>query len=38
VYSLTPREKEAGVPWFKQPVTLGVIVLAATLALNFIFA
>jgi SSS family solute:Na+ symporter len=37
VYSLTPKLKEDGVPWFKQPATLGVIVLAATLILNLIF-
>jgi solute:Na+ symporter, SSS family len=37
VYSLTPRIKEHGVPWYKQPATLGVIVLAATLVLNIIF-
>ena len=37
VYSLTPRIKEPGVPWFKQPAFLGIIVLAATLVLNMIF-
>jgi solute:Na+ symporter, SSS family len=37
VYSLTPRIKEQGVPWFKQPAFLGAIVLAATLVLNLIF-
>jgi SSS family solute:Na+ symporter len=37
VYSLTPRVQEHGVPWFKQPAFLGVIVLAATLVLNLIF-
>lgn len=37
VYSLTPRIKEDGVPWYKQPATLAVIVLIATVALNIIF-
>jgi SSS family solute:Na+ symporter len=37
VYSLTPKIKEAGVPWYKQPATLGIIVLAAAVVLNVIF-
>jgi SSS family solute:Na+ symporter len=37
VYSLTPKVKEHGVPWWKQPVTLGVIVLGLTLLLNLLF-
>jgi SSS family solute:Na+ symporter len=37
VYSLTPKIKEHGVPWYKQPATLGVIVLLATIILNIIF-
>ena len=37
VYSLTPRIKETGVPWYKQPATLGIIVLAAAVVLNVIF-
>jgi solute:Na+ symporter, SSS family len=37
VYSLTPKPKEEGVPWYKQPVTLGFIVLVMTLILNIIF-
>jgi len=37
VYSLTPKIKETGVPWYKQPAVLGVIVLLATIALNIIF-
>ncbi|MGA2443149.1 MAG: Na+/galactose cotransporter, partial [Tepidisphaeraceae bacterium] len=37
VYSLTPKIKEHGVPWYKQPATLGIIVLLATVALNIIF-
>jgi SSS family solute:Na+ symporter len=38
VYSLTPRRKEVGEPWYMHPVTLGVLVLIAALILNFIFA
>jgi solute:Na+ symporter, SSS family len=38
VYSLTPKIKDHELPWYKQPVVLGVIVLAATLVLNLIFA
>jgi SSS family solute:Na+ symporter len=38
VYSLTPKPAAEDQPWYKQPVTLGVIVLAVTLALNLIFA
>ena len=37
VYALTPRQTEHGVPWWKQPATLGVIVLAAAVCLNVIF-
>ncbi len=37
VYSLTPRIKEEGIPWYKQPWVLGVIVLAAAVILNIIF-
>jgi solute:Na+ symporter, SSS family len=38
VYSLTPRIREhEGMPWYKQPATLAVIVLIATLLLNIIF-
>ena len=37
VYSLTPRQKDEGLPWFKRPATLGVIVLALALVLNIIF-
>jgi SSS family solute:Na+ symporter len=38
VYSLTPKPKSEGEPWYKRPVTLGILVLAATIVLNFIFA
>jgi SSS family solute:Na+ symporter len=37
VYSLTPRIKDVGLVWYKQPAVLGVIVLAAAIALNIIF-
>ncbi len=37
VYSLTPRPKDPGEPWFERPVVLGAIVLLATLGLNLIF-
>src|SRR5580658_8784458 len=38
VYSLTPRPaSDAGEPWYKRPVLVGVLVLAATLILNILF-
>jgi solute:Na+ symporter, SSS family len=37
VYSLTPKIKEHGIPWYKQPATLGLIVIFLTVALNFLF-
>jgi SSS family solute:Na+ symporter len=37
VYSLTPKPKSENEPWYQQPVTLGVIVLAVTVLLNIIF-
>jgi SSS family solute:Na+ symporter len=37
VYSLTPRQKDSGKVWYKNPLWLGFIVLAATLVLNIIF-
>ena len=37
VYSLTPRIREHGVPWYKQPAALGVVVLVAAIVLNIIF-
>jgi solute:Na+ symporter, SSS family len=37
VYSLTPRIKETGIPWYSQPATLGTIVLVAAVVLNIIF-
>jgi len=37
VYSLTPKISSAEEPWYKQPATLGIIVLAITVLLNIIF-
>jgi SSS family solute:Na+ symporter len=37
VYSLTPRSKDEGAPWYRRPVALGLIVLVAALALNLVF-
>jgi solute:Na+ symporter, SSS family len=37
VYSLTPRQTDRGLPWYKAPVTLGIIALGLTLVLNVIF-
>jgi SSS family solute:Na+ symporter len=37
VYSLTPRQSEAHLPWWRTPEGLGVIVLALVVGLNLIF-
>jgi SSS family solute:Na+ symporter len=37
VYSLTPRQKDAAKVWYKNPLWLGVIVLAITIFFNIIF-
>jgi len=37
VYSLTPKKKAEDEPWYLRPVTLGILVLLATAALNIIF-
>jgi SSS family solute:Na+ symporter len=37
VYSLTPKPKSENEPWFKQPVTVGLLVLAITIVMNIIF-
>ena len=37
VYSLTPREQQAGLRGWQQPATLGGVVLVAVIALNIIF-
>jgi SSS family solute:Na+ symporter len=38
VYSLTPRQKEEGEPWYMSPVTLGILVMIGAIILNIIFA
>ncbi len=37
VYSLTPKPKTEHEPWYMQPVTVGILVLLLTVALNIIF-
>jgi SSS family solute:Na+ symporter len=37
VYSLTPRQADFGLVWYKRPAALGALVLGLTLALNIIF-
>ena len=37
VYSLTPRQKDKAKVWYKNPLILGLIILAVTLVLNIIF-
>jgi len=37
VYSLTPRQKDAAKVWYKNPLWLGLIVLAVTVIFNIIF-
>jgi SSS family solute:Na+ symporter len=37
VYSLTGRVTEEGIPWYRRPALLGLIVLGCALALNIIF-
>ncbi len=37
VYSLTPKQTTAGLPWFRRPATLGVIVLIVVVVLNLYF-
>jgi len=37
VYSLTPRISQENVAWYKQPATLGFIVLAVAVVLNILF-
>ncbi len=37
VYSLTPKPKSEHEPWFKQPVTVGILVLGVTVVMNVIF-
>ena len=37
VYSLTPREVDRHLAWYRRPAALGLVVLACTLVLNIIF-
>jgi solute:Na+ symporter, SSS family len=37
VYSQTPRPQEPNEPWYRRPVVLGVLALAAVVVLNIIF-
>ena len=37
VYALTPRQVDAGLPWYQRPALLGVLVLGLTLVINVIF-
>ena len=37
VYSLTPRQSDAAMAWYKRPVTLGVLILVVSTILNVIF-
>jgi solute:Na+ symporter, SSS family len=37
VYSLTPKPRTENEPWYQQPVTVGLLILAAALGLNLIF-
>ncbi|SDE09850.1 sodium:solute symporter family protein [Niabella drilacis] len=37
VYSLTPRQHDRSKVWYKNPLWLGILVLAATIVLNIIF-
>jgi solute:Na+ symporter, SSS family len=37
VYSLTPKQHDRAKAWYKNPLVLGIIVLAVTLVLNIIF-
>ena len=37
VYSLTPKERHPELGWLRQPATLGLVLIAAVIALNIIF-
>jgi SSS family solute:Na+ symporter len=37
VYSLTPKQSDRGLAWFRRPLVLGIIVLALTIGLNVYF-
>jgi solute:Na+ symporter, SSS family len=37
VWSLTPRQSDAGLAWYRRPAMLGIIVLVVALGLNLYF-
>jgi SSS family solute:Na+ symporter len=37
VYALTPKPREAHLPWYRRPAILGILVLALTAVLNIVF-
>jgi solute:Na+ symporter, SSS family len=37
VYSLTPRPREDGVPWYERPALLAALILLAAIVLNILF-
>lgn len=37
VYSLTPRQRDRSKIWYRNPLWLGILVLAATITLNIVF-
>jgi SSS family solute:Na+ symporter len=37
VYSLTPRPREDGVPWYQRPALLAVLIVVAAIVLNILF-
>ena len=37
VWSLTPRQTDHGLEWYRRPAVLGVIVLAVAVAMNVYF-
>jgi hypothetical protein len=37
VYSLTPKIREEGVPWFQRPAVIGTALLVGCAVLNVIF-
>ena len=36
VYSLTPKIRDEGTPWYQRPAVLGTVLIAACVVLNFI--
>ena len=37
VYSMTERPSEGNISWYKRPIYLGAMILAATVLLNLVF-